>query len=167
MTDMQLRKGFMRFHRLGPIKFHKQKGVPHAPERWGIWAFPYPYFDWSFVGQQYYKHLPKDAAIDWDKQEAWLKRNRHKVARLSSFWYSGDVYSHFLPSGEVGVDSRWYYEDEVDWNLTDVTNLARLLRQAGVDRREVAGEYKGFKPSNTFSEVFIPRGRGVIRHNVP
>ena len=160
---MQLRKGFMRFHRLGPVKFHEQKDVPHAPEKSGIWAFAYPYFDWSFVGQQYYKHLPKHVGVDWEKQEEWLKKNKHKVARRSSFWYSGDLYCHFLPSGEVGTDSTYYSLYDPDWILTDAMVFAKLLRKAGVDSHSVGG----LKPSPTIAEVFIPRGRGVIRHNAP
>lgn len=166
MTDMQIRKGFMKFVRLGPIKFNKQVGVPHAPEKWGIWAFPDPYFTWEYAMQQYYDHMPFEAKVDWEKGEEWLKNNRHKVARKSTFWYRGNVYCHFLPNGELGVDSRMYSIVDPDWTLMDVTTYAKLLKKHRIDQRGV-GEYKDFKYDTEFSEVFIPRGEGRIRHNAP
>lgn len=163
---MEIRKGYMKFVRLGPIKFNKQVDVPHAPEKWGIWAFPDPYFTWFYARQQYFNHLPKDAMLDWDAQEEWLKKNRHKVARKSTFWYSGNIYCHFLPNGELGVDSSFYEDGGVDWTLMDVTVYARLLKKYRIDQRGV-GEYNNVKTSTEFSEVFIPRNEGFIRHNAP
>lgn len=163
---MEMRKGFMKFVRLGPIKFNKQVGVPHAPEKWGIWAFPDPYFTWDYGMHQYYNHMPIDIQVDWEKQQEWLKKNRHKVARKSTFWYRGNVYCHFLPNGDLGLDSSFYHDGGVDWTLMDVTTYARLLKKSRIDQRGV-GEYENVKFSTEFSEVFIPRNEGIIRHNSP
>ena len=164
MTMIQTRKGYMRFCRVGPIKFHKQKGVPHAPANWGIWAFPYPYMDLSYVAQQWMKHMPSHTSLE--EWELWIKEHGRKFARPSTFWYSGDLYSHFLPNGEIGVDSGMYDEEPVDWTLMDAMTYARMVRRNRPDSYETWEDMR-MKTNIEFTEVFIPRGAGRIRHSTP
>ena len=52
--SFQFRNGEMLFSRVGPIKAVKQKNSRgkknvRSPEKRGLWAFPFPLFDWFFV----------------------------------------------------------------------------------------------------------------------
>lgn len=47
--DFKFKDGKLLFQRVGPIKAVKQKKNSRAPEKRGLWAFPYPIFDYFFV----------------------------------------------------------------------------------------------------------------------
>lgn len=59
MGDLpQLRKGYLKLQRQGPLTLAKQDNE-RAPERHGIWAFPWPYFDVFFTHHRYRELLPR------------------------------------------------------------------------------------------------------------
>lgn len=61
MADLpQLRNGFMKMTRLGPIKPYKQdRSSPRVPARRGFWAFPWPYYDEFYTYHRYRDAMPK------------------------------------------------------------------------------------------------------------
>lgn len=59
VRQLEYRKGFLKFQRLGPIEFGKQDRWENAPESKGLWAFPYPHFDLFFAYHKYVDAAPK------------------------------------------------------------------------------------------------------------
>jgi hypothetical protein len=47
--DFDIKNGKMLFQRVGPINAQIQRNNKRAPEGRGIWAYPWPVFDWFFV----------------------------------------------------------------------------------------------------------------------
>jgi hypothetical protein len=59
--DFVVKDGKMLFNRVGGLDA-KYQDNDRAPERRGVWAFPYPIFEWFFVGSKYSSpsvHSPK------------------------------------------------------------------------------------------------------------
>lgn len=59
MKGIQVRQGAVLFHRVGKLTPVVQTDNPRAPEKKGIWAFPWPYFEEDLVWQQYEAIMPK------------------------------------------------------------------------------------------------------------
>jgi len=101
-----------------------------APERRGIWAFPFPYYD-DFFGyhkfedvlpahlrrtaqealylqmEQYERMDPRALAIEAERnrrfveRDSWLRAHGATVMPLRRFWWRGDIYARFTPDGNV------------------------------------------------------------------
>lgn len=94
--------GKMLFQRVGPMAGQYQDNK-RAPETKGIWAFPFPVFDWFYVGSSYSspaKHSPKIDFENPDKNmidlslydELFLKRELKKISKSKDYSiYVGDV----------------------------------------------------------------------------
>jgi len=218
----EIRKGFMRFQRLGPIEFGDQsRWSIRAPESSGLWAFPYPHFDIFYAYHRYVDLLPKKyretfpkdpswytedhaelipvrairfmpmrglddyspyphyrtAEGEWElahlresyhkERDAWIENVGKKILPLREFWYRGDIYSHFDHQGEVGNWTMSAQEEGNDFTLMGVHEFERHMRHNGVQYSDGAhdgdGKPRPFRFSKDHLEVFIPRGRGIIR----
>jgi len=74
--SIQLRKGFLRLQRLGPVKFTEQsRWAGRAPEAKGLWAFPYPHFDIFFAYHKYTDLAPKELRSDNPKDPKWYLKD--------------------------------------------------------------------------------------------
>ena len=127
--------------RLGPINSVKQahysKDIPSIagagthkpPVSRGMWAFPYPHYDYFFCFHQWKKHLPKkylDDTIektikDWKEYDILIKKIQKKYK--PSLFYTDKFYSHVFPNGNTDYNS-WYYWDSVrDWAKVAQKNI--------------------------------------------
>ena len=220
---LELKKGFLKLQRLGPIKFGEQsRWSVRAPERYGMWAFPYPHFEMFYAYHKFTDLAPKELrerhpknpkwyAKSWDDdepvdaiefakiesygelellpcyrnengelkeamltgeyyeaREKWVTEVGKKILPMREFWYSGELYTHFKHDGSVGDYTMNSDGEGNEWSLMDTTKLARLMsKPGGVVYSD--GAHTGDGKPRTFSyaqdhlEVFIPRGRGVIR----
>lgn len=57
--ELQVRKGALLLWRLGTINFGEQSRWSRAPQKKGLWAFPWPYYDMFLTYHQYRDRLPK------------------------------------------------------------------------------------------------------------
>lgn len=221
----ELRKGFLKLQRLGPIKFGEQsRWSVRAPESVGMWAFPKPHFDLFYAYHKYTDLAPKELRgaypknpewyqRDWDDdtpvsaiefhevdrwgesvnrpfyrdeagelkeaytrsgwhtaKEQWVENVGKKILPLREFWYSGDLYTHFLHDGEVGAYTIDSAGEGNRWTLMNVEKLARLMSKPGgviaAEGHGPDGKPATYSFSKDHLEVFIPRGRGVIRDRV-
>jgi hypothetical protein len=124
---------------------------PRAPERRGVWAFPYPLFDAYFSSFQHELALPKhllelrQRSYDekstreeqdryYEEYEVWSKLETTKARlRVRQFWVSGELYTHLGNSG-----------DDSEWNLMPVGEFARALRKQYA--HDLADSKKSFSP---------------------
>ena len=113
----------------------------------------------------------KPAQLDnsfYHAKEEWIKKIGKKVLPLREFWYSGEIYTHFNQDGSVGSCGMDSTDPETGWTLMSTTNLAKLLSKnesvVGFDGHyDGAGKPLTFNYSKDHLEIFIPRGKGVIR----
>lgn len=151
-------KGFMKFVRLGALSFKKQDYWDHAPERKGLWAFPFPFYDEDFTVHKYFEHMPK--VLEDDDYEKWMKDVGKKTVRIREFWYSGFVYTH-LGAGDPEGDNWWQ-----PWKRVHVNELAESIRSSGRLRSYVNGKDGVTRvdlTSGDSMEIFIPQGQGILR----
>lgn len=103
------RDGYMRFVRLGPIKFTEQSRWGHAPAPKGLWAFPYPYFDMFFAYHKYEDLLPKRFHLLQGSylpmSPIWYVDNHGKT--VSTVKYITDNSGTYLPEGLNVMDNFW------------------------------------------------------------
>lgn len=62
MTEIDIRKGFLKSVRIGDLNFRKQpkRLRKRAPETQGIWAFPWPYSEPFFSHHKFEEAMPKN-----------------------------------------------------------------------------------------------------------
>lgn len=162
--------------RLGNMNSNKQKhwGDPNhrqPPTKRGIWAFPYPHYDFFFCWHQWEARLPKkfrheegigikhpgvsfdpDAVTDEEADEYWEERDRlikkiRKEFPPTTFWYGGEFYSHISTHG-VG-DKEWYYWDSVkEWS--------KVARKELYVSDRWGDELYTFRYAKDHLEIFIP-----------
>lgn len=222
----ELRKGFLKLQRLGPVKFAEQsRWVARAPESIGMWAFPSPHFDIFFAYHKYTDLAPKelrgrqpknakwytkdyrgdipleaiefhevdhygeklerafyrdeqgelveaDVRAAWhEAKDNWVKNVGEKILPLREFWYSGELYTHFLADGAVGSAPMSSKDPGAEWSLMSTHKFASLLKKPG-NVRGGDGQFDGdgkpssMRYSSDHLEVFIPRGKGLIRDKV-
>lgn len=163
----------MLFWRLGNMNSNKQthKEGNTAPEKRGIWCFPYPHYDLFFCFHQWEKHLPKkflwndnkigvkhfgnapdfdsmsdeDAKIFWDEREERLAEIRKKI-RPTTFWYGGEFYSRISQHGEIG---DWFW-----WN--SVKDWAKVAKKHIYVTEKWNDQLYTFKYAKDHFEIFIP-----------
>ncbi len=72
---IEVRKGYIKLLRLGPIKHGEQsRWGDRAPERQGLWAFPYPFFDEFYAYHRWSDLLPKELRERYPKDPTWWRR---------------------------------------------------------------------------------------------
>lgn len=105
-----------------------------------------------------------------EAKDRWVETVGKKVLPLREFWYSGELYTHFLPDGEVGNAPMNSGAENVEWSLMHTDKLARLLRKPGsvVYSESVGpdGKPRTYSYAKDHLEIFIPRGKGVIRDRI-
>lgn len=178
-AQMEVRKGYMKFQRLGPIQHTKQKKGGHAPEKLGIWAFPYPFFDMLYAAHKYEKIAPKwiyNQPEDMDEEawesayDRWWKKDCLQIMKPTTFWYRGDLYSHILHNGDIGVDSSllgFVNTEDITWTMMDTGLFHEHLKRINPGRKVKSGPGKGMPYSTEFTEVFIPARSGSLRSSTP
>lgn len=199
MTKLMVRQGYLKFMRLGPVEFGEQSRWAHAPERFGMWAFPWPYFEMFYAYHKYLDLLPKELRLDerrrpplsgytndegktprsyaeveagdfypsgewFTKRDQWVETVGKRILPMRTFWYRGDLYSHFLPSGEVGGYSMVSGDVEgTDWSLMSTDAFVRFTKSTHGDRQVYSKSMVPARSGSDHLEVFIPRKRGTIR----
>ena len=192
---IQVQQGYMKFIRLGPIKFAEQsRWSVRAPESKGMWAFPYPFYDEFFTHHKYKDLLPKRYRIEddpfelsdeeyyalpdsyWEERhnllnerQEWINKVGRKILKVQEFWYRGDLYAHFTPGGDIADAPMCSQDSGVQWSLMNVDKLKKNIVSSGADRSFWRlGDSELFRgwSSKDHLEVFIPEGRGKIRHRL-
>jgi len=88
--DFVVKDGKMLFNRVGPVNAQYQKKNKSVPVKRGVWAFPYPIFDYYFVGAPFSaptKHAPARNSVVTLTDEDKVKFNtilKGKKARYAS-----------------------------------------------------------------------------------
>lgn len=105
----EIRKGFMRFQRLGPVKFGEQsRWSTRAPGSSGLWAFPFPHFYLFYAYHRYLDLLPKELQGRRPTHPKWWRRERLKGEPR----YEG---SYEIPSEYDDGDYPISSMDEILW----------------------------------------------------
>ena len=125
-----------------------------------MWAFPYGLGDAFYYTHQWTDRLPNrlqrrppggdDSEELEQERAAWLRQARHDHP-LRHFWYAGDLYCHFAPTGQLLGSGRWA--------RMDALRYAELVISAGTDRywfRDDIGQLRQQRDSDLL-EVFLPR----------
>lgn len=171
MRKVESRQGFVKFWRLGSLDFREQSRWARAPQSRGLWAFPYPFFDLFFAYHQYTDLLPKrlrDGKGELGEESEWVNKVGRKILPVREFWFKGDVFTHFLPNGEVG-DTGLFEPEDTEWSRMDVTRMSRFIASSGADKsferfeRDGKPEVSRFPVAVDHLEVFIGPGMGVMR----
>lgn len=174
ISKFKFNKGKMLFWRVGGVNSVKQKHYGkegHQPPcSRGIWAFPYPYFDYFFVAFQRDKYMPKefrkgfepawvhdhDIEVEdevvqeyWRRREAKMREIYKKFAKPTTFWYGGNFYSHIDLSGRTDYE-KWFL-----WS--NVRAWARTAQKTfWINERWGDGELFRMNYAKDHLEVFIP-----------
>lgn len=157
------RDGGVKFSRLGPVKFSKQKMWEAAPEPNGLWAFPYPYWEPYLAHHRYDLVLPKrlrlgelDSDASYDDRQEWIKKHGRREMPVRRFFYRGYLYSRISREGEILFDK--------DWEWVHTSELPKLIRKVRGDRyvEYCNGVRHSIPCSKDHLEVFIARGDGKI-----
>lgn len=164
-----LRDGALAFQRLGSLAAPKRRHVRRhsiriPPERRGLWAFPFGYFDMYYAVHKFEEVLPKalrrDAIVaagndeGWTaRRDAWVAAHGAEVLPLRTFWVDGPVWSRIPPSGrldDAGIGPE-------DWHLIPleryVHSARRLVKYGFVPA--LGGTIAYARPSDLL-EVFVP-----------
>lgn len=152
--------------RLGPINSQKQihfskdvktiagGGTHKPPTSRGIWAFPYPHYDFFFCFHQWKKHLPKkylDDTIEktekeWEEYYKLLEeiQKKHKP----STFYVDNFYSHISPKGCSDYNGWFYWDNVREWGKVAQKTLYKWERFSdGLFRMDYSKDHL---------ELFIP-----------
>lgn len=131
--------------RLGNLNFQKQHSSSHAPEKWGIWAFPWPYYDEFFTFHQYRTLLPKRFAFHKEYpavplRTSWVQRVNRESELFRAPHEILDPAAYLNTDGLVDWDA---YQDEFNHiksdmgeNLPDGIDAATLVNEDGSLKRE-------------------------------
>lgn len=177
--DIEMRQGYLKFHRVGNLTFIDQSHFPHAPAQKGLWAFPFPFFDESYVYHKYNDYLPKrlkenDETVifgsdQWEEREQWIQEHGAKILKPKKFWYSGYLYSRLEGTGHPdGIDMDG--DDELAgtlWTFMHTNEFYKKMK-TGTDRGWEIYNGKKILTRYTVShlEVFIPPNRGILREGI-
>lgn len=103
--------------RLGGLSPVKQKVRQIVPERYGLWAFIFPYWDWWFVsGKSSQDKFPK-------KEVA-----KHRMPHPKKFFAQGTIFTRFPVKNSVKVEteSSYFFGPNL-WYRTDDRDLYQYL----------------------------------------
>tara|TARA_B100001146_G_C16079646_1_gene390055 strand:+ start:171 stop:677 length:507 start_codon:yes stop_codon:yes gene_type:complete len=164
---MEFRNGFLKMYRLGPVTFGPQKRWGRAPKSIGLWAFPYPFYDVYFTYHKYVDAMGDRNAYDEETAAEWIKKNRD-VVKLRTFWYSGDVFAHFTPAGEIADPGT--FTGTPEWHRMSVGRLYEFIKSSGGEhtlaRFGPDAPLKRFRTSVDHLELFIAPGMGTIKNRM-
>ena len=150
--------------RLGPMSSQKQlhygkdvvtiagQGDHKPPESRGIWAFPYPHYDYFFCFHQWEKHLPKKyleertlTEFEAIERDQLLKEIQKKYK--PSLFYADGFYSHIFPY-KVDYNSWFYWDSVRDW--------ANVAKKEIVCYIDFGGGFFANDYSKDHLEIFVP-----------
>lgn len=126
-----------------------------APERRGIWAFPFPYNDdffnyhkWDEIITKHLtraaieavveaeEHLPDEqstTAALWTERDAWIDTHSGQLP-VRRFWWEGDVWARFDRRGETIMATRAPGDSglslKMGWELMTMGEYLRAARRA-------------------------------------
>lgn len=164
VKQMEFRNGYLKMHRLGPVSFGSQKRWSRAPRGLGLWAFPYPFYDDFFTIHKYLDAMGEKNSSDDEAFDEWMKKNRN-VVKLRTFWYSGDLFTHFTPTGLIGDAGTW--TGNTEWFQMSAAKLYQYIKSSGGDRTLARfgpnAPLQRWDTSVDHLEVFIAPGMGKIR----
>lgn len=133
-SRLTVRNGAALLVRRGALNFTDQRrgfAAERAPERYGLWALPHPFYDEFLAYHKWDEVLPKhltrealvaasEAGIDTDalndEREAWIKRNQ-SVQPLRRFWWEGELYARFDHNGKFPDGLDWHLLSVSDWEI--------------------------------------------------
>lgn len=171
---VEMRQGYLKFHRAGTIKFTDQTHWTHAPAPKGMWAFPYPFFDEGYVYHKHNDHIPKRlreknermlSFDEWEEREKWILEHGNKLLKPKQFWYTGYLYSRMGWMGQPeSIDEHGDDEESgISWNFMHTSQLYKLMKSGGDRGFEIHnGKRSVVSYSVDHLEVFIPPNRGTI-----
>ena len=156
-----VRDGAILLTRRGNLNFADQvkRPSPHtAPEKRGLWAFPYPYFDDFYAWHKWDEVLPARLCYDaiaglvfgdeataealWAERDGWIEAHRDTMP-LRNFWWQGDLWAHFSPTGDILGNNSW--------TLLTLDEFERFIRRYEPDGRP-----------DDYAEIFLSPSRGRI-----
>lgn len=104
-----------------------------------------------------------------EAREEWVRTVGRRILPRRQFFYSGDVYTHLRPNGDV-LDPGTLSGDG-EWCRMDIGSFAEALRRCGAnhtyDRWGGTGRVERFRTSLDHLEVFLPAGAGRIHGRAP
>lgn len=128
----------MRFYRYGGLAGTRQKKNLKSPREVasGLWVFPWPYFDWYFLGAEV-----SDIGGRWKRDDTTIEKQ--PSLKLNDFWYSGPIFiTGALAEGFPELTIKW----DGWWHLTHTRLMPRIMQkdQAQVVKwlRKAAAEEK-------------------------
>jgi FAD/FMN-containing dehydrogenase len=176
-SKLQVRHGSILMHRRGVPQFNYQKNEKQfsttpAPERSGLWAFPWPYkepflteWKWDDVApKEFFGHEEADEetgrkARDYlkdDDAQPWIaeRRKRKDVLPWTRFWWQGEVYARFNERTDFDSDGALsVFSPYAGWYLLPLDLYVAALRKI-----EATSPVYGHDEM----EVFLAEGRGKI-----
>lgn len=159
----------MKFWRLGPIEFGEQsRWVGRAPQNKGLWAFPYPFYDSFFTYHRYMDLLPKQLRENgsYEEHQEWIQKIGRKVLPLREFWYKGEVFTHFTPTGEIG-DSGLFGTENMQWTSMNVVQLNKHIASSGGStsfyRDNKENKLERIRTTVDHLEIFIAPNMGILK----
>lgn len=172
MAGVTTRGGKVLLSRVGPLQATRQ-GWDRAPASRGMWAFPWPAFDWWFASHRRTELLPKRltddaiaatsdaaaAAALRAEQVRWLTEVGPKVAARRTFWSAGPFFAHVTPDGGVLALDDWHF-------FASAGDLAAAIRRTGgpkAGRYDVTGATVTPDRSVDHLEVFLPARNARLR----
>lgn len=142
--------------RYGGLSIRKQKN-DKAPEKHGMWAFIFPYWDWWFLSGSFS-----------DIEGRFQKDGRYNKNLLKKFFYRGRIYSALEVPNSERVETPcgliWYLTDEKSlYNhlgkiyARDLAFARKHVEHPVTDLCHKKNVYKYGNISVDHYEVFIPR----------
>ena len=144
--QFQFKKGQLLFWRLGGINSVKQKHwgktvdrygetilLHQPPVKRGLWAFPYPFYDYFFAYGQWTRRMPKkfqnegkpdfdkmtdeEAKAYWEEEKKCMEKIQHDFPP-TTFWYGGGFYSHIGPhKAQVDYNNWFWWDNPKEWAI--------------------------------------------------
>ena len=176
-SKLQVRHGSILMHRRGVPQFTYQKNEKNfsttpAPERSGLWAFPWPYqepflteWKWAAVApKEFIGHEAADEKagreartyLKYDEAQPWIaqRQKRKDVLPWTRFWWEGDIYARFNEYGDFdSLGTLSVFSPAAGWYLLPFDQYVTALRKI-----EATSPIYGHDEM----EVFLAEGRGKI-----
>jgi hypothetical protein len=176
-----VKKG-IRLLRCGGLSHVRQDNLK-APEKFGLWCFIWPHFDWFFLGAECSRNKFPHKKLS---QGEITEKEYYRLSKPRSFWYKGSIYTPInIPNsekyerGSAGAFGQNYWFKTNDKQLfhylhkvyaSDLAALKRCFKPEAKAsarwhesyREYISGSYQ--RPPKApcgvdHFEVFLPRGK--------
>lgn len=148
----------MKFIRVGGLS-HVIQDNGKAPERKGLWAFIWPYFDWFFVSGHFsHKNGRKKDPNQWRKREFWYRGPIYTPINLNKVGFGASLVESALGFPWWLTDTTTLYESMCKVYAYDLKQLKNLECGGAkmVDKGFCGNPYSSYISTDHY-EVFIPR----------